>query len=51
MQAILSHNEEATGVARRAPIDFALLASDEVTGLVIAAALVRPSKDVREVEV
>ena len=51
VQAILSHNEEATGVARRAPIDFALLASDEVTGLVIAAALVRPSKDVREVEV
>jgi putative nucleotidyltransferase with HDIG domain len=51
VQAILSHNEEATGVARKAPIDFALLASDEVTGLVIAAALVRPSKDVREVEV
>jgi putative nucleotidyltransferase with HDIG domain len=50
LQAILSHNEEGTGVARRAPIDFALLASDEVTGLVIAAALVRPSKDVREVE-
>jgi putative nucleotidyltransferase with HDIG domain len=50
VQAILSHNEEATGVARKAPIDFALLACDEVTGLVIAAALVRPSKDVREVE-
>lgn len=50
VQAILSHNEEATGVARRSPIDFALLACDEVTGLVIAAALVRPSKDVREVE-
>lgn len=50
LQAILAHNEEATGVARSAPIDFALLASDEVTGLVIAAALVRPSKDVREVE-
>jgi len=49
-QAILSHNEEATGVARRAAIDFGLLACDEVTGLVIAAALVRPSKDVREVE-
>lgn len=49
-QAILSHNEEATGVARRRAIDFGLLACDEVTGLVIAAALVRPSKDVREVE-
>jgi putative nucleotidyltransferase with HDIG domain len=50
VQAILSHNEEGTGVARRSPLDFALLACDEVTGLVIAAALVRPSKDVREVE-
>ena len=50
LQAILAHNEEATGVARRAAIDFGLLACDEVTGLVIAAALVRPSKDVRDVE-
>ena len=50
VQAILSHNEEGTGVARSRPMDFALLACDEVTGLVIAAALVRPSKDVRDVE-
>jgi putative nucleotidyltransferase with HDIG domain len=51
VQAILSHNEPATAVPRTAPIDFALLACDEVTGLIIAAALVRPSKDVRDVEV
>ncbi len=50
VQAILSHNTAGTGVARQRPIDYALLACDEVTGLVIAAALVRPSKDVREVE-
>jgi predicted hydrolase (HD superfamily) len=50
VQAILAHNEEGTGVARREPMDFALLACDEVTGLVIAAALVRPTKDVRDVE-
>ncbi|MEZ5312533.1 MAG: HD domain-containing protein [Thermoanaerobaculia bacterium] len=50
VRAILSHNEEGTGVRRESPMDFALLASDEVTGLVIAAALVRPSKDVRDVE-
>jgi putative nucleotidyltransferase with HDIG domain len=50
VQAILAHNTVATGVERQAPIDYALLACDEVTGLVIAAALVRPSKDVREVE-
>jgi putative nucleotidyltransferase with HDIG domain len=49
--AILSHNTEGTGVARSRPIDYALLACDEITGLVSAAALVRPSKDVREVEV
>jgi len=50
VQAILSHNTEGTGVERSRPIDYALLACDEVTGLVLAAALVRPSKDVREVE-
>jgi putative nucleotidyltransferase with HDIG domain len=51
VRAILSHNTEGTGVERQLPIDYALLACDEITGLVIAAALVRPSKDVREVEV
>jgi putative nucleotidyltransferase with HDIG domain len=50
VQAILAHNEVGTGVAPSRPIDHALLANDEVTGLIIAAALVRPSKDVREVE-
>jgi putative nucleotidyltransferase with HDIG domain len=50
MRAILSHNTQSTGVERQRPIDFALLACDEITGLVLAAALVRPSKDVREVE-
>lgn len=49
VQAILAHNEEGTGVARATPLDFALLASDEVTGLLIACALVRPTKDVRDV--
>ena len=50
VQAILSHNTAGTGVERSAPIDFSLLACDEVTGLIIAAARVRPSKDVRDVE-
>ena len=31
-------------------MDFALLACDEITGLIIAAALIRPSKDIREVK-
>jgi predicted hydrolase (HD superfamily) len=30
-------------------MDFALLACDEVTGLIVASALVRPSKDIRDV--
>lgn len=51
VRAILSHNTEGTGVERERPIDFALLACDEITGLILAAALVRPNKDVREVEV
>lgn len=49
VQAILAHNTEGTGIERSAPLDFALLACDEVTGLISAAALIRPSKDVREV--
>ena len=49
VQAILAHNTEGTGVERQAPLDFALLACDEITGLISAAALIRPSKDLREV--
>ena len=50
VQAILAHNTAGTGVERQAPLDFGLLACDEITGLVIAASLVRPSKDIREVK-
>lgn len=49
IRTILSHYTEGTGIAREKPIDFALLACDEITGLIIAATLVRPSRDVREV--
>ncbi len=50
VQAILAHNQAGTGVEREQPMDFALLACDEITGLIIASALVRPSKDVRDVK-
>ena len=48
---ILSHNPPYTGVQPTQPMDFALSACDEVTGLIIAVALVRPTKDVRDAEV
>lgn len=49
--AILAHNTPGTGVEATTRMDYALRACDEITGLVIAAALVRPTKDVRDVEV
>ncbi len=49
IHTILSHYTEGTGVEREKPIDFALLACDEITGLVIATSLVRPSKNIADV--
>ena len=43
LRAILSHATE-TGVSRITPMEKALYACDEVTGLVTAVALVRPSR-------
>jgi predicted hydrolase (HD superfamily) len=51
VQAILAHNTVGTGVERSRPMDFALLACDEITGLIIAAALIRPAQDVRDLKV
>ncbi|MEM8861870.1 MAG: HDIG domain-containing metalloprotein [Chloroflexota bacterium] len=48
---VLSHFEEGTGVKRTKSIDFALLACDEITGLLVAATLVRPSGDIREMAI
>ncbi len=51
VQAILAHNPEGTGVEPSSPMDFALRACDEITGLIIAATLVRPAKDIRQIKV
>lgn len=51
IRVILSHYTEGTGIERENSIDYALLACDEITGLIIATALVRPSRDVRDVTV
>ena len=39
------------GIPRTTQLDSALWASDELTGLIMAVAYVRPSKDIRDVEV
>ncbi len=50
IRVILSHYTEGTAVSREKPIDFALLACDEITGLIIATALIRPSKNIGDVK-
>lgn len=49
IRVILSHYTEGTGVEREKPIDFALMACDEITGLIIATTLVKTSRDIAEV--
>lgn len=51
VQAILSHATEVTGVERQSLMEHTLYAVDELTGLIAAVALVRPSKDIRDVKV
>jgi putative nucleotidyltransferase with HDIG domain len=50
IRTILSHGVE-TGVPREELVDRALFACDELTGLIVAVALVRPSKDLRDMQV
>lgn len=49
MKAILSH-ANYSGVARETPLEHTLFACDEMAGFVTAAALVRPSKSVLDLE-
>jgi len=51
VQAILAHNQEATGVPVDNQFKRALVAADAVSGLVIACALVLPSKKLADVKV
>ncbi len=51
IRTILSHYTEGTGVEREEPIDFALLACDEITGLIIATTLVKPSRNIADVTI
>ncbi|MFI5234603.1 MAG: HDIG domain-containing metalloprotein [Gemmatimonadales bacterium] len=49
-QAILGH-AAYTGIARTAPMAKALFAVDELSGFLVACALVRPSRSLRDLEV
>jgi predicted hydrolase (HD superfamily) len=51
IRSILSHAAEVSGVPRTSLRDKALYAVDELTGLIMASALVRPSKSIHDVEV
>jgi len=51
IHAIKSHNFENTGVMPEGKIDRALIAADAVSGLVIACALMMPSKKLADVKV
>ena len=48
--AIMCH-ADYLGLERKSPMDRAIYAVDELTGLIIAVALVRPSKSIQEVDV
>ena len=50
IRCILSHAEH-TGVPRRSTMEHALFACDELTGLITAVALVRPSRSLLDLEV
>lgn len=50
VQAILSHADH-TGVPRQSRMEKALYACDEITGLITAVALVRPSRSLYDLEV
>jgi putative nucleotidyltransferase with HDIG domain len=49
VRAVLSHADH-TGVPRQSPMEKALYACDEITGLVTAVALVRPSRSLYDLE-
>jgi putative nucleotidyltransferase with HDIG domain len=50
VQAILAHAEEITGIVPETPMQKTLVAVDELTGFLVAVALVRPSHSLLDVE-
>lgn len=50
LQAIRAHNAETLGLERESELDFALSCSESITGLIVAAALVRPDRKLEGVK-
>lgn len=50
IDAIKAHNADALGIQRTHPIDFALTAAENLTGLIAATALVYPDKKLSSVK-
>jgi uncharacterized protein len=50
IEAIKSHNAEALGIRRSTPFHFALTAAENLTGLIVATALVQPDKKIAQVK-
>ena len=50
IDAIKSHNAEALGIERTDRFHFALTAAENVTGLIVATALVQPDKKIAQVK-
>jgi hypothetical protein len=51
LRAIRAHNWRHTGIEPASPLDHALIASDALSGLIVATALVMPNKSLTEVRV
>ena len=49
VRAIAAHAAERTGVQPETPMEKSLVAVDELTGFLTAVALVRPTKDIRDI--
>jgi predicted hydrolase (HD superfamily) len=49
VRAVLAHAGEYTGVQPESLLEKCLVAVDELTGFLVAVALVRPSKDIRDI--
>lgn len=50
IQCIKTHNFENTGVVPQTRMEYALIAADAISGLIVACALVMPSKKLAEVK-